>query len=145
MNLSKKNAKIVGTITLGWILVLIGVGAIFLPGPGLLALFAGFALLATRYSWAERRLEPIKVAALKTAKESVSNIYRFTLSITAALAIIGVGIIWGFSPPAPAWWPLPEKFWLIGGWGTGGTMIASGVIAIAMLVFSHFYFKQKSH
>jgi hypothetical protein len=32
--------------TLGWVLLVAGVAAIFLPGPGLLGIFAGLALLS---------------------------------------------------------------------------------------------------
>ena len=49
---------------LGWLLLLLGIAAIFLPGPGLLGVFAGLALLSQQYDWAERRVEPVKVRAL---------------------------------------------------------------------------------
>ena len=41
---------------LGWILVVVGIAALVLPGPGLLAIFAGMALLATQYEWANAGL-----------------------------------------------------------------------------------------
>ena len=65
MGLSKKHLKRIGLESLGWLLVLVGVAALVLPGPGLLALFAGMALLATQYEWAERRLDPIRKAAIQ--------------------------------------------------------------------------------
>lgn len=126
---------------LGWILVLIGLAALVLPGPGLLALFAGLALLSTRYEWAERRLEPVKKAAFKTAHDSVSSTGRIISSLLAILTLIGVGIIWGIRPDVPAWWPLADKYWLIGGWGAGGTLIASGIIAAGMLIYSYIRFR----
>lgn len=55
----------------GWLLVLAGVAAIFLPGPGLLMLVGGLAVLANRYEWAERRLEPVKIRAFKAASDGV--------------------------------------------------------------------------
>lgn len=125
----------------GWLLVLVGIAALFLPGPGLLALFAGMALLATQYEWAERRLEPVKQAALRTAADSVSSWGRIALSGLLIVFLVGAGIVWGLQPPAPSWWPLDEKWWLPGGWGTGGSLIASGVIAAAMLVYSYLNFR----
>lgn len=125
----------------GWLLVLVGIAALFLPGPGLLALFAGMALLATQYEWAERRLEPVKKAALRTAADSVSSWGRIALSGLLIVFLVGAGIVWGLQPPAPSWWPLDEKWWLPGGWGTGGSLIASGVIAAAMLVYSYLNFR----
>lgn len=125
----------------GWLLVLVGIAALFLPGPGLLALFAGMALLATQYEWAERRLEPVKKAALRTAADSVSSWGRIALSGLLIVFLAGAGIVWGLQPPVPSWWPLDEKWWLPGGWGTGGSLIASGVIAAAMLVYSYLNFR----
>lgn len=125
----------------GWLLVLVGIAALFLPGPGLLALFAGMALLATQYEWAERRLEPVKQAALRTAADSVSGWGRIALSGLLIVFLVGAGIVWGLQPPVPSWWPLDAKWWLPGGWGTGGSLIASGVIAAAMLVYSYLNFR----
>ncbi len=125
----------------GWLLVLVGIAALFLPGPGLLALFAGMALLATQYEWAGRRLEPVKKAALRTAADSVSSWGRIALSGLLIVFLVGAGIVWGLQPPVPSWWPLDAKWWLPGGWGTGGSLIASGVIAAAMLVYSYLNFR----
>lgn len=125
----------------GWLLVLVGIAALFLPGPGLLALFAGMALLATQYEWAERRLEPVKKAALRTAADSVSSWGRIALSGLLIVFLVGAGVVWGLQPPVPSWWPLDAKWWLPGGWGTGGSLIASGVIAAAMLVYSYLNFR----
>lgn len=125
----------------GWLLVLVGIAALFLPGPGLLALFAGMALLATQYEWAERRLEPVKQAALRTAADSVSSWGRIALSGLLIVFLVGAGVVWGLQPPVPSWWPLDAKWWLPGGWGTGGSLIASGVIAAAMLVYSYLNFR----
>ena len=49
----------------GWVLVVAGIAALVLPGPGLLMLFAGLVILSQEYEWAERRLEPIKSGALR--------------------------------------------------------------------------------
>ncbi|WP_252975998.1 PGPGW domain-containing protein [Janibacter melonis] len=82
----------------GWLLVLVGIAALFLPGPGLLALFAGMALLATQYEWAERRLEPVKQAALRTAADSVSSWGRIALSGLLIVFLVGAGVGWGLQP-----------------------------------------------
>ena len=39
----------------GWLLLVVGIAALVLPGPGLLGVFAGLALLSQQYEWAERR------------------------------------------------------------------------------------------
>lgn len=137
----KSTAKRILVEALGWILVLVGLAALVLPGPGLLALFAGVALLATQYEWAERRLEPVKQAALRGAADSVKTWPRILLSVAGVCWLIGLGAYWGYHPPAPSWWPLEEKWWLTGGWATGATLIGSGVIAGAMIVYSYLNFR----
>ena len=39
-------------------------------------------------------------------------------------------------PPAPGWWPVAEHWWLLGGWATGITLIASGLLAGAVIVYA---------
>jgi len=128
---------------LGWLLVAVGLAALVLPGPGLLALFAGLALLSTQYEWAERRLNPVRKAALKTATDSVQSWPRILMSVVFSLALIGIGIVWGVHPAVPSWWPLADKWWLVGGWGTGGTLIGSGIVALGMIIFSFIQFRDK--
>jgi len=125
----------------GWILVVAGIAAIALPGPGLLMLFGGLAILSQQYTWAERRVEPVKRKALQTAAESVQSWPRIVISSLFAVGLVAVGIVWGIRPPAPGWWPLDERWWLLGGWGTGATLIFSGVVALAMIVYSFVRFR----
>lgn len=130
------NPKDIAITVLGSVLVLFGIAALVLPGPGLLALFAGMAILATRYDWAERRLDPVRRAALKTAADSVSTYPRIASSSVFILGLICIGTIWALQPTVPGWWPLDAKWWLPGGWGAGVTMIGSALIAGGMLVYS---------
>jgi len=126
---------------LGWILVVAGIAALVLPGPGLLMIFAGMAILSQQYEWAEKRLEPVKQRALKAAEESVETWPRIVLSLLSGLLVIGVGVVWGLQPPAPAWWPVDEKWWLFGGWGPASTLIVSGLIALGLVAYSYRRFR----
>ncbi|WP_204163526.1 PGPGW domain-containing protein [Nocardioides gilvus] len=128
--------KSIAAQVLGWILVVAGIAALVLPGPGLLALFAGMALLATQYSWAERRLAPVRRAALDSARHSVQSVLRILMSGLLVLGLVVTGVVWGMRPDAPGWWPVADRWWLVGGWGTGATLIGSGVIAGAMVLYS---------
>ncbi|MCW2837229.1 MAG: hypothetical protein JWQ15_1343 [Marmoricola sp.] len=138
----KSAAKRILLEALGWILVLVGIAALLLPGPGLLALFAGVALLATQYEWAERRLESVKKAALRTAADSVRTWPRILMSSVGVVWLVALGIYWGHSPPAPTWWPIDDRWWLMGGWGTGATLVGSGIIAGVMVVYSYVHFRE---
>ena len=134
-------AKRIVLETLGWLLVIGGVAALVLPGPGLLGIFAGLALLSQQYEWAERRLAPVKKKALEAAEDSVRTWPRIVASATAALVLVAAGVLWCLSPRAPGWWPLAERWWLSGGWGVGITQILSGLVALAMIVYSYRRFR----
>lgn len=122
---------------IGWLLLLAGIAAIFLPGPGLLGIFAGLALLSQQYEWADRRVEPVRLRALRGAAEGVETWPRIIMSVVGSFVLAGLGVLWILKPPSPAWWPLSDTFWLPGGVWTGITQIASGAIALALIVYSY--------
>jgi hypothetical protein len=64
----RRIARVVG----GWTLLGVGGALLVLPGPGLLVIAAGLALLATEYEWAARLLHKVK-ARLATARQAVSR------------------------------------------------------------------------
>lgn len=123
--------------TMGWLLVVAGIAALVLPGPGLLMLFAGLVLLSQQYEWAERRVEPVRLRALRGAAESVETWPRIVLSTLGALTILGCGVLWATGPETPEWWPLKASYWLLGGAWTGVTLMLSGLLALALLVYSY--------
>ena len=122
--------------SLGWLLVLLGIAALVLPGPGLLMLFAGMVILSQQYVWAERRLRPVERAAKEAARQGVATWPRISMSLAIIVFMIGVGITWGLQPPMPDWWPLAERWWLPGGWGFAASLIISALIALGLLVYS---------
>jgi len=134
-------AKRIVLETLGWLLVVGGIAALVLPGPGLLGLFAGLALLSQQYEWAERRLAPVKKKALETAEDGVRTWPRIIGSCLAGALLVAAGVLWCAQPPAPAWWPISERWWLSGGWGVGVTQVLSGLIALGMIVYSYRRFR----
>jgi uncharacterized protein (TIGR02611 family) len=131
-----KAARRLALEVLGWTLVVVGIAALVLPGPGLLTLFAGLAVLSQQYTWAERRVRPVERAAKKAAADSVQTWPRVFGSLLGVAWLAGLGVFWGLRPAAPDWWPLRDSWWLVGGWGTGATLIASALIALAMIVYS---------
>jgi hypothetical protein len=130
-------AKRIGLEVLGWALLLLGIAMIFLPGPGLLGIFAGLALLSQQYDWAERRVEPVRLRALKGAAEGVETWPRIVASCAGALVLAGLGLLWIMKPPSPGWWPLSDTWWLPGGMWTGITQVLSAIIALGLIVYSY--------
>ena len=128
---------------LGWTLVLAGIAALVLPGPGLLMLFGGLVVLSQQYEWAERRLDPIERRAMQAAAEGVRTWPRIIGSGLGATWLVGLGIFWIFSPPPPSWWPVADHWWLAGGLPTGITLIASGFLAFGLIVYSFRRFRHQ--
>jgi len=128
---------------LGWVLVLLGLAALVLPGPGLLLLVIGLALLAREYEWARRHLDPLRLRAVRTAADGVESWPRLLLSVLVALGLAAFGVLWIVRPDAPGWWPLPDRLWLVGGWETGVTLELSAVLALTLLAISYRRFHGK--
>jgi uncharacterized protein (TIGR02611 family) len=64
---SLKRAKRVITAVVGFTVLLLGVVMIFLPGPAMLVVPIGLAILATEFVWARRLLKKAKARLLNGA------------------------------------------------------------------------------
>jgi hypothetical protein len=56
----KRLARKFGVTVGGGVLLLAGVAMLVLPGPGILVIIAGLAVLATEYAWAKRPLDAMR-------------------------------------------------------------------------------------
>lgn len=130
-------------IIVGWILVVVGIAALVLPGPGTLMVFAGLAILSQHYAWAEKRLRPVEIAAMRGAAKSVETWPRIISSMLGCLMLIAFGVLWFLSPDQPRWWPLPAWLWLPGGQTVGVTFTFSGLVAVGLVVWSYRTFRNK--
>ncbi|MFD2394810.1 PGPGW domain-containing protein [Dietzia aerolata] len=90
---------------LGWTLVVLGIAALFLPGPGLLMLFSGMVVLSQQYEWFERRVDPVKRLALEGASKGVQSWPRIAASMLGVAWLAGIGIFWGCSRRLPTGGP----------------------------------------
>ncbi|MFV0134029.1 PGPGW domain-containing protein [Streptomyces sp. HMX87] len=116
-----------GTLgVLGAVLVVIGVVLLVLPGPGLLLVFAGTALLARAVPALDRFVDPVRRRAMRAAEESVSSPWRVTGSVLTGVALVGAGVVWGLVPRLP-----------YSGWATGMSLIVSGLVLFALLLWSY--------
>jgi uncharacterized protein (TIGR02611 family) len=65
-----RNGKRIAVTVAGVVLLLLGLAMMVLPGPGLLFIIFGFAVLSTEYVWAQRMLNLTKEKA-EQAKNTV--------------------------------------------------------------------------
>lgn len=60
----------------GFALIVVGAIMMVTPGPGLLVIIAGLAVLATQYAWAERALDAARTRAAKAKDAAVRRARR---------------------------------------------------------------------
>ena len=120
---------------LGAVLILAGIAALVLPGPGLLLLLAGLVVLANEFEWAAKRVDYMRDKALSAAAVGVQTWPRVVGSAISALLVVAAGVFWGLNPQIPEVWVVGPDL-PFGGWGTGGAIIGGGVIALALLAYS---------
>ena len=90
-----------GRLTVGWVLLALGLAALVLPGPGLLMIAAGLAILSQQYLWARRRLAPVRARAMQAAAASVRSWLIITISVLVAVGGVALGVLWGIRPDPP--------------------------------------------
>lgn len=117
MQLAKRFAATI----LGGALLLLGLAMMVLPGPGILVIVAGLAVLATEYVWAQRLLKRAKTQAEKVQEASVASPGRTALTVLFGVGLLGVGIAMIVKPDVqlPAWGPV-----------TGGILAVTALILL---------------
>jgi hypothetical protein len=110
----------------GGVVLLVGIALLVLPGPGLLLILAGLLILASEFPALERYVDPVRDRAMQAAEDSVSSPLRIAGSVCAGLGLLGAGVVWGLWPELP-----------FGGWSAGSSLILSGLILFALLIWSY--------
>ncbi|MEH3034675.1 MAG: S8 family serine peptidase [Aeromicrobium erythreum] len=122
--------KRTGSEVLGWILIPVGIVMMPAPGPGMLVLVAGVALLAPHYAWARRARDFLKDRAIEGAQYGVATIPRIVVSALGGLWLLLLGIVWWASPEIPEFDVLGVGFGPqlpAAGWGDGARPDRLGV------------------
>ncbi|MFF3513733.1 TIGR02611 family protein [Streptomyces sp. NPDC002573] len=102
----------VGVFVAGLAVVAAGVIMLPLPGPGWLVIFAGLALWATEFVWAQLVLRWTRWKVTEAAQRALDprvrrrNIALTTTGVVIAAALAGV-YVWKFGIVAP--WGIPEE------------------------------------
>lgn len=131
MNWLKRSA--VTIVGLG--LVLGGIALMPLPGPGILVVVAGLAVLATEYVWARRLLRRAKAEAGRAQEEAVASPARIAITVLSALAVCGVGISMLVLDDVrwPIWDSLIDSVWSP---ATGGVVVVTSLIPLVTTAVS---------
>jgi uncharacterized protein (TIGR02611 family) len=90
-----------GVEILGWILIPVGIVLMPLPGPGMLIVVAGVALLSRRHVWAQKLLDPLRRRAVDAARYGVATWPRIFLSFLGGVWLVALGVIWWINPEIP--------------------------------------------
>jgi len=127
VDLLKRSAVTVAGVAL----LAVGVVLMVLPGPGLLLIVAGLAVLATEYAWAHRLLKRAKKQAEVAQQAAVASPMRTAGSVCFALGMVGLGILMLVIDDVA--WPALDSL-LDGVWSvtTGSILIITGCILMAM-------------
>ncbi len=113
----------------GLLIVAGGIALMVLPGPGILLVVVGLAVLATEYAWARNLLGTAKEKAVKAQEEAVASPWRTGATVLFALGMIAVGV--AMMVVDDVTWPfydsLLDSFWTP---LTGGIVIVTSVILL---------------
>ncbi len=82
-------------MTAGFIVVIVGIIMMPLPGPGLVIVAAGLAILARDFAWAERTLANVERRIPKNAAGKIPRATWIFMGVAATLSIAG-SIWWNF-------------------------------------------------
>jgi uncharacterized protein (TIGR02611 family) len=70
-----------------------GVAMLVLPGPGVLVIFIGLAILATEFAWAERTLDRTKARATDATLRLTANSFsRLVFGLMGSALVVGGGV-----------------------------------------------------
>jgi uncharacterized protein (TIGR02611 family) len=115
-----RNTKRLVVLVLGFAVTGAGIAMLALPGPGLIVIILGLAILATEFVWAERALDATTSRAA-TAATSVSS----KKSGRIALAASGLGLIVGGAVVVV----ITDGYRVV-----GATVMLAGLIGLATLL-----------
>ena len=89
-----RNSKRLAIFLVGTTIVGAGLAMLVLPGPGLLIIIVGLAVLATEFVWAERALDRTTASAANAASKVTNNAAgRRALVLSGVCMVIGGALV----------------------------------------------------
>ena len=115
----------------GIALLAVGVALMILPGPGLLLIVAGLAVLATEYAWAHRLLKRARKQAEAAQQAAVASPTRTAGSVLFAVGMVALGIAM-LTIDDVAWPVLNSLLDAIWSLMTGSILVITGCVLLTM-------------
>jgi len=110
-----KSVRRVVVTLVGAAVVVVGLALMPLPGPGLLIVAVGLAILATEYAWARRLLDRTRDKARDAQRTAVASPLRTAGTVLCALGLVGLGVLAFLAPELPLASPAAGVGLIIGG------------------------------
>jgi uncharacterized protein (TIGR02611 family) len=119
----------------GGALIIGGVALMVLPGPGILLVVAGLAVLATEYVWARRVLGRAKKEAEHAQEQAVSSTPRTAATLLFALGGCALGVLMLVVDDVawPVWDDTVDSLWSP---VTGSVMIVTSLILVTTTILT---------
>ncbi|GAB2686847.1 PGPGW domain-containing protein [Thalassiella azotivora] len=108
----------VAVTVVGSVVLVAGALMLVLPGPGLLGVAAGLAILATEYHWARRYVHRVRERAHQVSQLSAASPRNTVGAVLFAVLLAGAGVVLLVSPDL-----LP-----VGGTAAGVGLVVGGVV-----------------
>jgi uncharacterized protein (TIGR02611 family) len=89
-----RSGKRIGVTIVGFVVLIAGLIMMVTPGPGVLAIIAGLAILATEYAWAEMMLDRAKRSGKVVLDQATASPLRIALSVVLVLAGVTAVVLW---------------------------------------------------
>jgi uncharacterized protein (TIGR02611 family) len=88
-----RNGKRIAVTVVGFVVLLAGLVMMVTPGPGIVVILLGLAILATEWAWAERALDRAKQTGSGALRTATASPVRIALSVVATLAGIAAAVV----------------------------------------------------
>ncbi|MGH2673884.1 MAG: PGPGW domain-containing protein [Actinomycetota bacterium] len=89
-----RSGKRIAVTVLGFALLIAGLVMMVTPGPGVLVIVTGLAILATEWAWAERALDRAKAGGKVVLDQATASPLRIALSVVVTLGGIAAVLVY---------------------------------------------------
>ena len=86
-------ARLIAVTIVGGLLLVAGIAALVLPGPGMLLCILGLVVLSTEYTWAQRSLRWARRKSQQSIQRSAASRVTTYGSLAAGVGLLGVGLV----------------------------------------------------